>query len=365
MFSLHVDTARTWRGGQAQVLMTVLGLRELGHRAALVANPDGVLHQRASEGHDLIPLAPRTEMDLGAAWKLSRVIRQLGPDIIHAHDSHAVAMSASALSMASPKPCPPLVMSRRVDFHVRKNALSRWKYNQVDRFLCASGAIRRMLIDDGIAPERTAVVHDGVDLTKLSAVPAASIHEAFWLPHSAPVVANAAALVPHKGQRHLVEAAAIVVREVPDARFVILGEGELRESLERQIKSHGLEKHVVLAGFRADVLSLCKTIDLFVMSSITEGLGSAVLEAMACRKAVVGTEAGGIPEAVVDGETGVLVPPRNDAALAAAIVRLLRDAAMRTRFGEAGYKRVEEHFSAERMVARVLAVYEDAVAHRG
>jgi glycosyltransferase involved in cell wall biosynthesis len=362
MFSLHLDTARTWRGGQAQVLMTVLGLRELGHRAALVAHPDGVLRQRAAEGHDLIPLAPRSEMDLGAAWKLSRVIRQLSPDIIHAHDSHAVAMAGSALSMASPKPCPPLVMSRRVDFHVRKNALSRWKYNQVDRFLCASDAIRRMLADDGIAPERTVVVHDGVDVGRLSAVPAASIHEAFWLPHHAPVVANAAALVPHKGQRHLVEAAAIVVRQVPDARFVIFGEGELRESLERQIKSHNLEKHVLLAGFRADVLSLCKTIDLFVMSSITEGLGSAVLEAMACRKAVVGTEAGGIPEAVVHGETGLLVPPRNDPALAEAIVRLLQDASTRARFGEAGYRRVEEHFSAEKMVRRVLGVYETALA---
>jgi glycosyltransferase involved in cell wall biosynthesis len=358
MFSLHVDTARTWRGGQAQVLMTVLGLREAGHRAALIAHPDGVLRQRASEGHDLIPLAPNSELDLSAAWKLSRVIKQFKPEIVHAHDSHAVAMAASALSMASPTPCPPLVMSRRVDFHIRKNALSRWKYNQVDCFICASDAIRQMLLADGVPQERAVVVHDGVDVGKLDALPAASIHEAFWLPHHAPVVANAAALVPHKGQRHLVEAAAIVVKQVPDARFVIFGEGELRESLERQIKSHNLEKHVLLAGFRSDVISLCKTIDLFVMSSVTEGLGSALLDAMACRKAVVGTTAGGIPEAVVHGRTGLLVAPRDDQALADGIVRLLGDADLRTRFGEAGRARVEEHFSAERLVSGTLDVYE-------
>jgi glycosyltransferase involved in cell wall biosynthesis len=358
MLSLHIDTARTWRGGEAQALMTVLGLRELGHRAVLVAHPDGVLRQRASEGHDLIPLAPRSEMDLAAAWSLSRVIRQIRPDVVHAHDSHAVAMAGAALSMASPKPCPPLVMARRVDFHIRKNALSRWKYNQVACFACASDAIRKMLIADGIPAERTAVVHDGVELTKLDAVPATSIHEAFWLPHDAPVVANVAALVPHKGQRHLVEAARLVVQQVPDARFVILGEGELRESLERQIKSHNLEKHVLLAGFRTDVLSLCKTIDLLVMSSITEGLGSAVLDAMACRKAVVGTEAGGIPEVVVHEVTGLLVPARNDAALADAIVRLLRDDGMRARYGEAGRQRVEEHFSGEKMIGDVLRLYE-------
>ena len=365
MFSLHVDTARTWRGGQAQVLMTVLGLRERGHRAMLVAHPEGVLRQRASEGHDLIALAPTSELDFGSSWKLSRLIRQVRPDVVHAHDSHAVAMSATALSMITSGPVPALLMSRRVDFHIRKNALSRWKYNRVDLFVCASSAIKRILVSDGIVESKTVVVHDGVDVSKLDAVPPRNIHETFWLPHHAPVVANIAALVPHKGQRHLVDAAAIVVRQAPDARFVIFGEGELRESLERQIKAGNLEKHVLLAGFRADVLALCKTIDLFVMSSITEGLGSAVLEAMACRKAVVGTRAGGIPEGVVHGTTGLLVPPRDDRALADAIVSLLKDPGLRERFGEAGRRRVEEQFSEEKLVEGVLGAYERAVPTLG
>ena len=361
MFSLHIDTARSWRGGQAQVLMTVLGLRERGHRALLVAHPEGILRQRASEGHDLLPLAPTSELDFATSWKLSRVIRQFNPDVVHAHDSHAVAMAAGALSMLTSGKVPPLVMSRRVDFHIRKNALSRWKYNKVDCFVCASRAIKRILVSDGIDDSKVVVVHDGVDVAKLDALPAASVHEAFWLPHQAPVVANVAALVPHKGQRHLVDAAAIVIQKIPDARFVIFGEGELREALERQIKSHSLEKHVLLAGFRGDVLSLCKTVDLFAMSSVTEGLGSALLEAMACRKAVVGTTAGGIPEAVVHNTTGLLVPPRDDHALADGIVTMLNDPLLRERFGEAGRRRVEEQFSEEKLVEGVLAAYQRAV----
>jgi len=164
MFSLHVDTARTWRGGQNQVLLTVNGLRAIGQRAALAAHPDGELRRRAAEGLELIPIAPRTEMDLAAAWKLSRLIKRLTPDIVHAHDPHGVAMAALGLSMAGPGMkgvrVPALVASRRVDFRLKGNSLSRWKYRQVDRFIAASEAIRQMLIADGVPAERTVTVHE-------------------------------------------------------------------------------------------------------------------------------------------------------------------------------------------------------------
>ncbi|HEX6463187.1 MAG TPA: glycosyltransferase [Vicinamibacterales bacterium] len=368
MFSLHIDTARTWRGGQNQVLLTVLGLRSLKHRAMLVAHAAGELRQRAAEGLDLIPLAPKTEMDLGAAWRLSRLIKQIRPDVIHAHDPHGVAMAALALSMwmggsRSAPTAPPLVASRRVDFHIKGNALSRWKYRQVDCFICASDAIRRILIADGIPTDRAVTVHEGIEPGRVAAAPPADLHADLWLPHHAPVVGNVAALVPHKGQRHLIEAAAIVVPKVPDARFVIAGEGELRAALERQIRERGLEKHVFLAGFRPDILSVHKAFDIFVMSSVTEGLGTSLLDAMACGKPVVATTAGGMPEVVVDGTTGLLVPPRDHEALAGAIVSLLRDEALRRRMGLAGEARVREQFSADRMVRETLNVYERVAAH--
>lgn len=357
MFSLHIDTARTWRGGQNQVLVTVLGMRAAGHRAALVAHPAGELRQRAAEGLELVPLAPVTEMDLSAAFRLARVVKQLKPDVVHAHDPHAVAMAALGLSMGT-GPQPPLVASRRVDFHIKGNAFSRWKYRQVDCFVCASDLIRRMLVGDGIPEDRTVTVHEGIDLERIAATPPIDPHAEFWLPHGAPVVGNVAALVAHKGQRHLIAAAALALREVPDARFVIAGEGELRPALERQIHDLRLEKHVLLAGFRPDVLSLHKGFDLFVMSSVTEGLGTSLLDAMAAARPIVATATGGIPEVVVDGETGLLVAPRDDAAMAAAIVRLLKEPALRERMGQAGLARARELFSAERMLRETLRVYQ-------
>jgi glycosyltransferase involved in cell wall biosynthesis len=363
IFSIHIDTARTWRGGQNQVLVTVMGMRAMGHRATLVAHPGGELRQRAKEGLDLIPLAPKTEMDLSAAWRLSRVVKRLKPDVIHAHDPHGVAMAGLALSMSTQLAKPPLIASRRVDFHLRGGRMSRWKYRQVDFFICASEAIRRMLVADGVPDTRTCTVHEGIDIERVEAAPPAKLHEELWLPHQAPLVGNVAALTPHKGQRHLIEAAALVVRHVPDARFIVAGEGELRESLARQIKEHRLDKHVMLTGFRPDVLSLHKAFDIFVMSSITEGLGTSLLDAMAAGKPVVATSTGGIPEVVAEGATGFLVPPRDHAAMAGAIVTLLKDAGLRQRMGAAGRARAREYFSADRMLKETVKVYRRVAMH--
>ena len=350
--SLHVDTTRTWRGGQNQVLLTVNGLRAMGQRAALVAHPDGELRRRAAKGLELIPLAPRIEVDLSAAWRLSRVVKRINPHVIHAHDAHGVAMASLALSLGSSvgRP-PPLVASRRVDFHLRGNSFSRWKHRQVNCFIAASETIRKMLIADGVAADLTVTVHEGIDVDHVLAAPSVNVHEAFWLPHHAPVIGNIAALVPHKGQRHLIEAARLVVQQIPDARFIILGEGELRDRLEHQVHEYHLQKHVLLPGFRTDVLGCLKGFDLLAMSSITEGLGTSLLDAMACSKAIVATRAGGIPEIVEDQVNGLLVPPRNHAAMARAIVDLLRDDGRRLRMGDAGFTRVRERFTVERMVA--------------
>ena len=355
MFSLHLDTAQTWRGGQHQVLLTVLGLRRRGHRAALAAQPRGELYRRAPEGRDRYPLAPRGDMDLHAAWTLARMLRDLAPDVIHAHDAHAVAIASLARSFAGTKP--PLVASRRVDFHIRGNAFSRWKYHQVDRFVCASSAIREMLAADGVPPERTTVVYEGIDVDRIDRAPPLDLHREFHFPVGCPVAGNVAALVPHKGQRHLVDATARLVRDVPDVRVLIVGAGALEGELARQIRRLHLEAHVILTGFRSDVPSLLKGLDLFVMSSVTEGLGTSVLDAMAAGLPVVGTRAGGIPESVVDGETGLLAPPRDAPGLARAIADLLRDAPRRRAFGDAGRRRARAVFSAERMVDETAAVH--------
>jgi glycosyltransferase involved in cell wall biosynthesis len=358
MFSLHIDTATTWRGGQSQVKYTVMGLRALGHRAVLVAHPEGELLRRMSEGLDLVPLAPRNEIDLAAAWRLSRVIKQLRPEIVHAHDPHAVAMAATALSITAPSPRPPIVASRRIEFRIAHNSFSRWKYSQVDCFLAISRAVHDRLVADGIPSRKIDIVHEGVDVERVAAMPSGNVHAVLFLPTHSPVVGNIGALVAQKNHHTLIDAAALVVRAVPDVRFVILGEGELRPTLEDQIKQKHLERHVFLAGFRADVLELMKDFDVFALSSIQEGLCTSLVDAMAAAKPAVATAVGGVPEVVADGETGFLVASRDHHALAEKIVRLLKDEQLRRRMGDAGLARARRLFTVERMVEQTAAVYE-------
>jgi len=358
--SLHIDTARTWRGGQGQALYTVKGLRSLGRSVTLVAHPDGELRRRMSGGPDLIPLAPRHEVDITAAWRLARLIRTRQPDIVHAHDPHAVAMATMALTMVTQRPR--LVASRRIEFRIGHNPLSRWKYGQVDGFIAISRAVESRLVADGISPERIAVVHEGVDVERIVGLPAGSLRAELQVPDGTLVVGNVGALVEQKGQHDLVEAAALVVRDVPDVRFVILGEGELRHALEARIAQHHLEQHVVLAGFRSEVLEWTKAFDLFVVSSHQEGMCTALVDAMAAARPSVGTRVGGVPEVIADGETGFLVPVGDHAAMATQIVRLLKDPGLRDRMGAAALARARARFTVDATVAGTERVYERLLA---
>jgi glycosyltransferase involved in cell wall biosynthesis len=363
LFSLHIDTAQTWRGGQSQVRYTVLGLRAAGHRAALVADPQGELFRRMSEGLDLIPLATRSEIDLAAAWRLSRVLKQLRPDVVHAHDPRGVAMAATALSIAAPQPRPALVASRRIEYPVARNSFSSWKYSQVDGFLAISRAVRDRLAADRIPASKIVIVHEGVDVERIVSLPSGNLHAALFLPTHSPIVGTIGALVAQKAHHTLIEAAAIVIKRVSDARFVILGEGELRPQLEKQIKHLHLERHVFLAGFRADVLELLKDVDVFALSSTHEGMCTSLVDAMAAEKPAVATAVGGVPEVVADGETGYLVPSRDAEALAARLAQLLKDQGLRKRMGSAGLERARRLFTVERMVQETAAAYERLAAN--
>lgn len=343
-----MDTAAGWRGGQNQVLLSALGMAARGHEVALACRAGGILEGRAlSTGVEVHPFPFRGDWSPSAALGLARLARRERPQVVHAHDPHALA---AALVVGAPR-----VASRRVDFAVQGRA-SRWKYGRCERIVAVSEAVARVLRRDGVAHDRVRVVYEGVP-DRRPEPGGRAVLESLGVPVSAPVVGTVAALTDHKDHRTLLAAAAAVRARWPDTRFVIVGDGEERAALQAQAAELRLGDRVIFTGFRADLDRLIPAFDVFCLSSKMEGLGTSVLDAMCFARPVVATAAGGIPEAVEDGVTGRLVPVQDPAALAAALVSVLEDPAARTRLGAAGRARFEARFSADRMVDATLAVY--------
>jgi glycosyltransferase involved in cell wall biosynthesis len=208
-----------------------------------------------------------------------------------------------------------------------------------------------------MAAERIRVVYEGVP--DRPALPGGrEALAALGVPEGCPVVGNVAALTDHKDHATLIEAAARVRLRVPEARFVCVGDGELRPRLEALCRERGLEDRWIFAGFRTDLDRLLPAFTVFCLSSHMEGLGTSLLDAMAFARPVVATAAGGIPEAVEDGVTGRVVPVRDPTALADALVETLADPGRARTMGAAGRRRFEERFTADRMVDGTFAAYD-------
>lgn len=352
---LHVDSARGWRGGQNQALLTAGGMGARGHEVVLACQAGGILAERArAAGLAVRELSFRGDLSPSPAWALRAAVREARPDVVQLHDPHAVSAGLIARHLGARAP---LVATRRVDFPLR-GALSRWKYAACDRVIAVSEAIATVLRADRLPPERLRVVYEGVPDRPPQPGGREALRE-MGVPDDAPVVGNVAALTGHKDHATLLAAAARVTARLPAARFVIVGDGERRAELEAFSRRLGLERRCVFVGFRADLDRLLPAFTVFCLSSHMEGLGTSLLDAMAFGVPVVATAAGGIPEAVADGITGRIVPPRDPDALAAAIVEALESPERRAAWGQAGRKRFEERFTADRMVEATLAVYRE------
>ena len=353
---LHLDDARSWRGGQQQVLYLHEGLLAAGLDSRIVCQAGGALETRLREAH--LPhysLRMRGGHDLVAARRIGRLCRQESA-VLHAHTSHAhdLALWASRLGGRMP-----LVVSRRVDFRVDGSWLRRRKYRsrRVDRYLAISSAVERELLRGGVAPERIRRVPSGIDFSRLHGlVPEGRFRESLGIAAHELLFCNVAALAPHKDQAMLLAAFAAYRRDGGEGHLVLLGEGELRTALLRQRDELSLSHCVHLPGFVREVLPKLAACDVFVLSSRTEGLGTSMLDAMALGRCVVATRAGGIPDAIRDGETGLLVEPGSATELAKALARVARDADLRLRLGDRAREAVRE-FDITETVRRTHAVY--------
>jgi glycosyltransferase involved in cell wall biosynthesis len=352
---LHVDPERGLGGGERQVLGLLARLRDHGIRQTLAADPGGRLAPAAERlGVAVAPLRIRNHLDLLAGRRLARLLARERYAIVHFHTARAHAMAAflgRARDTAR-------VVTRRMDYRLRGGWYTRRLYNhEVQAVVAISEGVRAALIASGIDPARIHVVPSGVDADAFapSATSRAAIRAQYEVAPETRVLAVVGALEPRKGH-DLLLAALATLPALPLAVWCA-GTGSARAALEAQCRALGLERTVRFLGRVDDVPGLLAGADALVMPSRREGLGVAVLEAMAAGLPVIASRVGGLPEAVVDGETGLLVTPEDVAALAAAIARLARDRALADRLGTAGAARVRAHFTMSTMADATLAVY--------
>ncbi|MCG6114769.1 MAG: glycosyltransferase family 4 protein [Mesorhizobium sp.] len=343
MSVLHLWHSRGWRGGENQFRLLAGHLADSwrGHLGApagseLARRLDGVLPIHAIACNGLF--------DPGSVLAARRLISRHGLKLIHAHDAHALSTAILARIGTGAR----LVVSRRNAFAIK----SGWKYRAADAVVAVSSAAADELMKAGVPANRITIVPDAVDLAELDA----ASPERSGLGPSETIVLCVAAFSAEKDHATLLRAWAEIEKLHPEAQLHLAGSGRLEDELRRQAAALSLER-VRFLGWRNDVAALIKGADIVVLSSRAEGLGSSLCEAQAAGKAVVATSAGGIPEAVEDGETGLLSPPGDAQALAEHLKVLLADPDRRKSMGEAGRARARICFAPEAIAGAHAALY--------
>lgn len=328
----------------------------------------GSLRDRLRPSVEVFEVHKRPGHDMLAFVRLIRLLKHLGPSIVHSRnwatfDAILAARIAGIARVVHGEHGRDI--SDPEGRNARRNRVRRLLAPFVSRFVTVSDDLRRWLVDWVRLPaEKVVTIHNGVDLGRFASLDRTDAREQVGLPASAVVVGTVGRLDPVKDQAGLIEAFGAVVRTHPDVCLAIVGDGPCRDELTALVAGLSLEKHVYLLGERRDIPVVLSAMDCFVLPSIAEGISNTILEAMAVGLPVVGTRVGGTPELVDDGVTGRLVPALDVTALAAAIESYVADPSLRRHHGQAGRQRAIEQFDLERMSRAYTYLYAQLIPGR-
>jgi glycosyltransferase involved in cell wall biosynthesis len=380
---LHIITRLIRGGAEHNTLLTVIGLERLGYDVSLAAGPsdewEGDIEKDARQAgvklrllHNLgREISPWN--DLLTLLKLYFYIKKERFDIVHTHVSKAGILGRWAAKLAG---VPIIVHTTHGNiFHGYFNSfftkffilLQKLTALITDKMITLTDIEKEQWLNQGIgkSTQYTAIL-SGIDLKRFNPenvqIEPYEMRKKLGLHTNDFVIGTVGRIVPIKGHKYFIQAAAEVIREIPNAKVLLVGDGPIRNEMEELTVQLGIEGQVFFLGVRKDVPELLSIMDLFVLPSLNEGMGRALVEAMAMGLPVIASQVGGVPEVVTDGKTGILVPAQNPTALAKAIVKLARDAKLSRELAQAGYKRAHSAFGAETMVDRISAVYQELLA---
>lgn len=361
---MHVVMDLDIGGGQASILTAVRYHNpEVFNITICCLGQAGALAEKAEQmGGSVLSLDRQgLKNDLGTLWELMRLMRHRQIDVVHTHlycRSNVYGRAAAALVRA---PVNVATEHGGITVHTRK----RWLADHIlepftDGFIAVSRAVKEHMVQrQGLPAHKIRVIYNGIDPDQFHVRESqAVVRRALGLPVGVPVIGCIGRLELIKGHSYLIDAMAQIRAYLPQAILLIVGTGTAQVMLQEQVRKRGLSGVVLFLGERQDIPPLLRAMDLFVLPSLDEGFGIALLEAMAMELPVVATHVGGIPEVVDNGKTGILVPPWDSGALAQAIVALLKDEEKSHRMGMLGKERVLSRFTAQRSVAQLESLYQ-------
>jgi glycosyltransferase involved in cell wall biosynthesis len=364
---LHVISSCGMYGAESVILNISRTLNENSHHSILgvflnASNPNLELQETATrEGVESHLISCKSRIDWSAVLRIRDLVAQTGADVVHAHGYKADLYVYFALRASKI----PLVSTCHTWYDTDAHD---YLYGCVDRLIlrgyvgvvAVSEGVREYLLRAGVRPRKIQMIRNGIDLRVFDRSTPILKEELGWTSYS--LVGLVGRLSEEKGVDVFLASAVDVLSQLPQTKFVVVGDGPDRGKLDALVDKLGLRSSVHMLGRRDDMPAVYASLDLLVSSSRREGLPMAILEGMASRLPVVATAVGGVPTIILDGKTGVLVPSGEPIPIAAAIVDLLRSVADRERLGAAARRLVEDEFSAQRMTADYLRFYEAAIA---
>lgn len=358
---IQLSSEATWRGGEQQIAYLIDELQQQGIESIAVVKSNSNFERYCMEKgirHYSLPF--QNSIDLFTAWKLRSIAKKERASLVHIHSSksHSIAVLSTLLGLKTP-----LILSRRVDFELSDTWFSSWKYNHnsIKKILCVSDAIAKIVKPHLRAPEKCITVHSGVDVHKFDHPPVENLlKKEYHLPEDTLLIGNTSALAGHKDYFTFIDTIELVKKENTNLKAFIIGKGPLEKELKAYVTKKNLDDSIVFTGFRKNIIELLPSLDIFLITSTEEGLGTSVLDAFAARVSVVATEAGGIPEMVHHEETGLLAKPKDATVLAGHIHRLIHSADLRNQIIGRAYEKVLT-FSKETTAQKTMEVYAEII----
>ncbi len=351
---LTVIAPHRYSGAERIAVTLAEGLRDRGHRVVFACkHQEQFVAEMTRRGLECASTRISGKVSPASLYRVARIARDIKADIIHTHLSTGAWWGSFAGRL----------LGIPVLAHVHAlNTKTCFVY--ADMLAACSHGVKDHMVSQGVPEERVRVIYNGIDAARLATLrPIPDVRADLGLTDGEPVVGVAAHLTPKKGQRYVIEAAAILSRKRPDLLCYLVGEGDQYEELRQLAESLGVSDRIRFTGYRPDAQDLMQAMDIVILPSVAkEGLGVCLVEAGAVGKPVIGSNAPGINEVIADGKTGVLVQPANAQALAEAMDRLIGDPELRRRMGEAGRQRVREVFTLRHMVDQTEALYREMIA---